>query len=122
MSAIPYSSDVLDRSVPLLQLPDVAKNLGLVVTRVQQMLRDRTLIAVRRDGVLGVPEAFFADDGEILQRLPGLLSVLHDGGFRDEEILEWLFREDDSLPGTPIAAMHGDLAREVIRRAQAMGF
>ncbi|NLE79063.1 MAG: DNA-binding protein [Rhodococcus sp.] len=122
MSAIPYCADVLDRSVSLLQLPDVAKNVGLAVTKVHQMLRDRSLIAIRRDGVVGIPEAFFDDDGQILQRLPGLLSVLHDGGFTDEEILEWLFREDDSLPGAPIVAMRGDLAREVIRRAQAAAF
>lgn len=92
------------------------------MTKIQQMLRDRSLIAVRRDGVLGVPEAFFDDEGQVLQRLPGLLSVLRDGGFDDEEVLEWLFREDDSLPGSPIVAMRGDLAREVIRRAQAMAF
>ncbi|MDI9950126.1 Rv2175c family DNA-binding protein [Rhodococcus sp. IEGM 1305] len=122
MSAIPYCDDVLDPSVSLLQLVDVAKNLGVAVTRVQQLLRDQQLIAVRRDGVLGVPELFFDGTGEIVKWLPGLVAVLHDGGFKDEEILQWLFREDDSLPGTPVQALHGDLAREVIRRAQAMGF
>ncbi|WP_043778143.1 Rv2175c family DNA-binding protein [Rhodococcus sp. JVH1] len=122
MSAIPYCDDVLDPSVSLLQLVDVAKNLGVTVTRVQQLLRDQQLIAVRRDGVLGVPELFFDETGEIVKWLPGLVAVLHDGGFEDEEILQWLFREDDSLPGTPVQALHGDLAREVIRRAQAMGF
>ncbi|MDV6279926.1 Rv2175c family DNA-binding protein [Rhodococcus jostii] len=122
MSAIPYCDDVLYPSVSLLQLVDVAKNLGVAVTRVQQLLRDQQLIAVRRDGVLGVPELFFDETGEIVKWLPGLVAVLHDGGFKDEEILQWLFREDDSLPGTPVQALHGDLAREVIRRAQAMGF
>ena len=101
---------------------DVAKNLGVAVTRVQQLLRDQQLIAVRRDGVLGVPELFFDETGETVKWLPGLIAVLHDGGFKDEEILLWLFREDDSLPGAPVQALHGDLAREVIRRAQAMGF
>ncbi|MDF3306145.1 Rv2175c family DNA-binding protein [Rhodococcus sp. T2V] len=122
MSAIPYCDDVLDPSVSLLQLVDVAKNLGVAVTRVQQLLRDQQLIAVRRDGVLGVPELFFDETGETVKWLPGLIAVLHDGGFKDEEILQWLFREDDSLPGTPVQALHGHLAREVIRRAQAMGF
>lgn len=122
VSAIPYCDDVLDPSVSLLQLVDVAKSLGVPVTRVQQLLRDEQLIAVRRNGVLGVPELFFGEDGQTLKWLPGLIAVLHDGGFRDEEILLWLFREDDSLPGTPVQALHGDLAREAIRRAQAMGF
>ncbi|MEV0948736.1 Rv2175c family DNA-binding protein [Rhodococcus sp. NPDC049939] len=122
MSAIPYCDDVLDPSVSLLQLADVAKNLGVPVTRVQQLLRDHQLLAVRRDGVPGVPEVFFDDDGRIVKSLPGLIAVLHDGGFSDEEMLLWMFRSDDSLPGTPAQALHGHLAREVIRRAQALGF
>ncbi|TQF73580.1 helix-turn-helix domain-containing protein [Rhodococcus spelaei] len=122
MSAIPYSDDVLDPSVELWQLPDVAKLLGVAVTRVHQMLRDGELIAVRRSGVLGVPEAFFVEEGEVVRFLPGLLVVLRDGGYSDEDILRWLFTEDETLPGTPAAALHGDLAREVVRRAQAMAF
>ncbi|MFZ2175074.1 MAG: Rv2175c family DNA-binding protein [Rhodococcus sp. (in: high G+C Gram-positive bacteria)] len=122
MSAIPYSEDVLDPSVSLLQLADVAKNLGVAVTRVQQLLRDHQLIAVKRDRVPGIPELFFDDEGQPLKWLPGLVAVLHDGNFSNEEILRWLFTEDDSLPGTPVEALHGDLAREVIRRAQAKGF
>ena len=52
----------------------------------------------------------------------GGLAVLHDGGYTEIEILRWLFLADDSLPGRPVDALHGDLAREVIRRAQAMAF
>ncbi|MFE3289822.1 Rv2175c family DNA-binding protein [Rhodococcus sp. NPDC059234] len=122
MSAIPYCDDVLDPSVELWQLPDVAKLLGVAVTRVHQMLRDGSLIAVRRSGVLGVPEAFFVEEGEVVRFLPGLLVVLRDGGYSDEEILRWLFTEDETLPGTPAAVLHTDSAREVVRRAQAMAF
>lgn len=87
------------------------------------MLRDRQLLAVKRERVPGVPEVFLdAERREIVKGLPGLLAVLHDGGFEDEEILKWLFEADDSLPGRPIDAMHGHLMREVIRRAQAMAF
>ena len=114
MSAIPYCDDVLDPSVSLLQLVDVAKNLGVAVTRVQQLLRDQQLIAVRRDGVLGVPELFFDETGETVKWLPGLIAVLHDGGFKDEEILLWLFREDDSLPGAPVQAPQPETAAEEI--------
>ncbi|CAM2969256.1 Rv2175c family DNA-binding protein [Prescottella defluvii] len=113
---------MLDRSISLLQLADVSKQMGLVVTQVHQLLRDREMIAVRRDSVLGVPEAFFGDDGQPVRFLAGLIRVLKDGGYEDEEILQWLFTEDDSLPGTPVDALHGDLAREVVRRAQSMAF
>lgn len=122
MSAIPYIDDVLDPSVPLLQLPDVAKLLGVPVTRVHQMLRDGEFIAVRRNTIVSVPEEFFDADGVVVRMLPGLLVVLRDGGYTDAEILRWLFTEDETLPGTPIAAMHTDSAREVVRRAQAMAF
>lgn len=121
MSAIPYTDDVLDPDVPLLQLPDAAKVLGLAVTKVHQMVRDGELIAVKRGGIVSVPEAFFADD-HVVRLLPGLLVVLRDGGFGDDEILRWLFTPDDTLPGTPIAVMHTDSAREIVRRAQAMAF
>jgi len=122
VSAIPYSDDVLDPSVELLQLADVAKLLGIVVTRVHQMLRDGELVAVRREGVIGVPASFFTVDGEVVRLLSGLLVVLRDGGYSEEEILRWLFTEDETLPGAPVDALHTDLAREVVRRAQAMAF
>lgn len=123
MSTIPYCDDILDSSVSTIQLVDVARLLGVAITRVQQMLRERQFLAIKRNRVPMVPEAFFDDDGQVLKGVPGLLAVLHDGGFEDEEILEWLFREDDSLPGgSPIAAMRTQSAREVMRRAQALAF
>jgi hypothetical protein len=123
VSTIPYCDDVLDRTVPVLQLVDVAKQLGLAITRVHQLLRDRQLLAIKRDRIPVVPEAFFDHSGAIAKGIPGLIAVLHDGGFSGEEILEWMFREDDTLPGgNAISAMHTDSMREVIRRAQAAAF
>ncbi|NIL74474.1 DNA-binding protein [Rhodococcus sp. B10] len=123
VSTIPYAADVLDPSESLLQLTDVSKVLGVPISRVEQMLRDRHLIAVKRSRVPGVPEVFLdTEGGNVVKGLPGLLAVLHDGGYQDDEILRWLFESDDSLPGRPVDAMHGHLMREVIRRAQAMAF
>ncbi|WP_188830861.1 Rv2175c family DNA-binding protein [Nocardia camponoti] len=122
MSAIPCSKDVLPDTETLLALPDVAENLGVPVTRVHQMLRDHELIAVRRDGVMGIPERFFDADGQVVRFLPGLITVMRDGKYSEEEILRWIFTEDDSLPGRPVDALHGDLAREVVRRAAAEPF
>lgn len=122
VSAFPCSDDVLPQSVTLVSLPEVAERLGLVVTRVHQMLRDHQLIAVRREGVAGVPERFFDDTGAVVKALPGLITVMRDAKYTDEEILEWIFTDDDSLPGKPIDALHGPLAREVLRRAAAEPF
>jgi hypothetical protein len=122
VSAFPCSDDVLPESVAVLPLPEVADKLGLVVTRVHQMLRDHQILAVRRDGVAGVPERFFDDTGAVVKWLPGLITVMKDAKYTDEEILQWVFTEDDTLPGRPVDALHGHLAREVIRRASADPF
>ncbi|WP_067655154.1 Rv2175c family DNA-binding protein [Nocardia harenae] len=122
MSSFPCSEDVLPADVELLNLPDVAEQLGIPVTRVHQMLRDHQLLAVRRDGVAGVPARFFDRDGAVVRMLPGLITVMRDGKYTDEEILEWVFTDDPSLPGKPVDALHGDLAREVVRRAAADPF
>ena len=122
MSPIPSADDILGPDVEVLGLPKVAARLGLPVTRVQQALRDRHLVAVRRGGELVIPAAFLADDGAIVKGLPGTITVLTDSGFIPDDILRWLFTPDDSLPGTPIEALRGNRGTEVKRRAQALAF
>ena len=102
-------------------LPDIAEKLGVPITKVHQLIREGSLLAVRRDGVLRVPGELVAND-IVLKHLPGVLTLLHDAGYNDEEALRWLYTADDSLPGTPAVALGGDLAREVKRRAQALAF
>ena len=104
-----------------LTLPDVADRLQISIVKVHQLIKDGSLIAVRRDGIRQVPAELVAND-TVLKHLPGVLTLLHDAGFNDEEALRWLYTEDDSLPGTPASALGGDRAREVKRRAQAVAF
>lgn len=122
MSTVPHSDDVLPADVEVIDLPDLSGRLGIPVTRVHDLLRDGTVLAVRREGIVAVPRVFLDDEDEIVRFLPGLVASLRDGGYRDPEILQWLFTEDDSLPGRPADALHGHRAREVMRRAQAMAF
>lgn len=122
MSSIPAAHDVLSSEEPLLSVPDFADRMGVVVTKVLHMLRAHQLICVQRDGVKYLPERFLADDGHLVKFVPGVIALLSDGGYTDEEIMKYLFTEDDSLPGRPVDALHGHLAREVMRRAQSMGF
>lgn len=119
---IPMCPDVLPATDESLPLPDVADHLGVPVTRVHALLQEGKLVAVERGGVPQVPVLLLDDDGTVNRFASGALAVLADGGFRPEEALAWLYAEDDSLPGRPIDALHGQLAREVIRRAQAMAF
>lgn len=121
VSAIPAAQDVLAPDVELTPLPEVARRLDRSVTRVHQLIRDGHLLAIRRDGELGIPTAFFAET-DIVKGLPGTITLLFDSGYHPDEILRWLFTADDTLPGTPIDALRGDRGREVKRRAQAMGF
>ena len=104
-----------------LTVPEIAQRLDVPVTRVHQMLRDHQLLAVRRDGVLRIPAELVAGRN-VLKHLPGVLTVLHDAGYNDEEALRWLYTADDTLPGTPAVALDGTRATEVKRRAQALGF
>ena len=132
MSSIPVGDDVLAPDEPTYDLPRVAELLGVPVSKVQQQLREGHLIAVRRAGGVVVPSVFFTNGGEVVKSLPGLLTILHDGGYHETEIVRWLFTPDPSLTVTrdgtrdalsnarPVDALHAHQAREVLRRAQAM--
>ncbi|MDC7087968.1 Rv2175c family DNA-binding protein [Corynebacterium pseudodiphtheriticum] len=106
----------------LLTLPQVAEKLGLRITRVHDLLSAKQIIAVELEGHRYVPAAFFNDKGAISKHVSGVITVLSDGGFSNSEIFAHLFTADETLPGRPIDALHGHLAREVIRRAQALAF
>jgi hypothetical protein len=102
-------------------LPDVAERLGVRVTKVHQMIREGTLLAVRRDGIRVVPAELVANS-TVLKHLPGVLTLLHDAGYNDEEALRWLYQPDEALDGNAALGLAGPRAREVKRRAQALGF
>jgi hypothetical protein len=54
--------------------------------------------------------------------LPAVITLLRDAGYPDADILSWLHRVDETLPGTPIQALRENRGTEVKRRAQAAGF
>jgi hypothetical protein len=134
VGSIPAGDDVLDPDEPIYDLARVAELLRLPVSKVQQRLREGHLVAVRRAGGLVIPQVFFTNSGEVVKSLPGLLTILHDGGYHETEIVRWLFTPDASLTVTrdgsrdsisnarPVDALHAHQAREVVRRAQAMAY
>lgn len=116
------SSATVDAGPPrLVPVPDIASTLGMIVTRVHQLLRERQLVATRVDGVLRIP-AEFIQDGAVVKGLPATITLLSDNGYTDPEIIDWLFTSDTSLPGRPITALRENRGREVHRRAQVSGF
>jgi len=102
---------------------ETAQVLGVTEAKVRTMIKTHELAAaVPTPGSRPrVPAAFLGDDGLIVKGLPGLLTVLHDGGYEDRECIAWLFLDAD-LPGRPIDALRENRGTEVKRRAQAMGF
>ena len=107
-------------TVELLALPDLAGRLAVPVNRVHQYLRDGQLVAVRPDGGPRSVPALFVQDGAIVKALPSVITVLRDASFSDEEIVEWLHRVDDSLPGSPIEALrHGTTTEAALEQLRA---
>jgi hypothetical protein len=106
----------------MLSLTDVAQRMGIGPTGVRTLIKDGGLLAVRREGE-GVVVPADCLDGEVpVKHLRGVLTLLRDAGYTDEEALRWLTTADDSLPGTPLQALHENRATEIKRRAQALAF
>ncbi len=113
----------MDTEPDLIPVPDAALRLDLPVTRIHQLLRDGQLVAIRLgDGPLLIPAGFLGDDGAPVKGLPGVITLLRDAHFSDTEIVDWMHRTDDSIPGTPIQALRENRGTEIKRRAQAAGF
>lgn len=105
-------------------LPRIAERLGIAITKVHQLVRDRAVVAVRQDGILTIPAEFIDPESTtgIVKGLTATITLLTDAGYSDQEIVDWLYRTDDSLPGAPIHALRENRGREVHRRAQTAGF
>lgn len=121
MSTPPLDAADLDALVPeWLDWAEAGELLGVTPAKIRTMIRDHELAAaVSKPGAGPRVPAAFIQDGEIVKGLPGLLTVLHDGGYDDREIIAWLFT-DLELPGRPIDALRENRGVEVKRRAQAM--
>jgi hypothetical protein len=100
-----------------------AEQLGVSVSKVRQWIREHRLAgAVPVEGAGQKVPAALVMDGEIVKGVPGILTVLHDGGYDDRESLTWLFTPDETVPGRPIDALRENRGSEVKRRAQARAF
>ncbi len=98
-----------------------AEELGVTVSKVRQLIREHQLAAaVPAPGAGQQVPAELVMDGAVVKGVPGLLTLLSDGGWDDVEMLTWLFTEDDTLPGRPIDALRENRGAEVKRRAQVL--
>jgi hypothetical protein len=105
----------------MLSFTDAANLLGLGVTGVKQLVNDHQLLALKTADGMAIPAACF-DGHEPVKHLSGVLHLLHDAGYSPAEAYAWMTTPDDSLPGTPLQALHENRATEIKRRAQALAF
>jgi excisionase family DNA binding protein len=110
---------VTNTEIHWLTIPDLAQILGIGVSKVRRLIEDRSLLAVRVEEVLKVPDVFLRD-AQPLPELRGTLIVLADSGFSDEEAMHWLLEDEDNLGAAPIDALRGGRKAEVRRVAQAL--
>nr|WP_281496929.1 Rv2175c family DNA-binding protein [Ornithinimicrobium sp. F0845] len=97
---------------------------GVSLAQVKTWLQEREIIGARRgpNRAVYVPAGFLTEEGP-LPALRGTITVLADGGYKDEEIIDWLHEADESLQGgSAIASLREGNKTEVRRRAQEMAF
>ena len=103
-------------------MTEVAERMGIGPTGVRDLVRSGQLLtAVDEEGKRVVP-AEQLDGPVLVKHLVPVLTLLRDAGYDDEQALRWLTTPDDTLPGTPLQALHENRATEIKRRAQALGW
>ena len=102
-----------------LTLPDLVKILDETLGRVHRLLDEQHLVGSRRNGPLAVPALFLQEDRP-LPALRGTIIVLKDAGFSDDEVIDWLLAEEESIGRSPIAALRDGHKSEVRRVARAL--
>jgi hypothetical protein len=105
----------------MLSFTDAAARLGIGVSGVKSLVTEHRLLALSTPDGPAIP-AECLDGNEPVKHLSGVLTLLHDAGYDPEQSFTWLTTVDDSLPGTPLQALHENRATEIKRRAQALAF
>jgi excisionase family DNA binding protein len=105
----------------VLSYSEAAERMGVSTNAIKTMVSEHKLLAIRTEDGLVIPEEVL-DGQQPVKHLHGVLTLLHDAGYTPEEAYSWLTTADDSLPGTPLLALHENRATEIKRRAQALAF
>ncbi len=116
-----FEGVTLPPDVNWLTVPEIAERFDMKLSQVRRLVEERSLLALRVDGVLKVPELFLGET-EPLRELRGTAMLLLDDGFTEEQAITWLLTEEDSLGTSPITALRAGRKSEVRRIAQALAF
>lgn len=102
-----------------LTMPDLVEVLGEPLGRVRRLIDEHYLVGSRRSGVFAVPSVFIVD-GHPLSSLRGTVIALQDAGFTDDEVVDWLLADEETLGRSPIAALLAGHKSEVRRVARTL--
>lgn len=106
-------------------VPECAEALGVPLSRVRELLRERHLISTRRgeNNAVYLPagQLIETDNGtEILATVRGTIMLLADAHLDDAAIIEWLMTHHEELEQSPLDALRAGKRAHVRRLAQAV--
>ena len=102
-----------------LDYSQVSERLQLSPGKVRRLVQERALLARRHDGAWRIPDVFLDERG-IVADVKGTATVLIDGGYDEDEALDWFLSDNDMLGTTPIDAIRQGRKTEVRRLAQTL--
>lgn len=102
-----------------LTIDEAATALNVPKGRVNRLLEEYSLVAVKKDGQLMIPADLIVS-GEPLAPLRGTIILLLDSGYSIEESINWLFTHSDVLGQTPVQSLLEGKKSPVRRLAQLL--
>ena len=110
-------NDSTDSVTNWLSILEAAEALGIPNGKVNRLLEEYSLVAVKKDGQLMIPAELIVD-GEPLAPLRGTIILLLDSGYSIEESVQWLYTHSDVLGQTPLQSLLEGKKAPVRRLAQ----
>jgi excisionase family DNA binding protein len=108
-----------DKVANWLTILETAELLGIPKGKVNRLLEEHTLVAVKKDGQLMIPAELIVD-GEPLAPLRGTIIMLQDSGYSIEEAVDWLYTHSEVLGQTPLQSLLEGKKAPVRRLAQML--
>ena len=111
---------ITDRVTSWVTVEQAAQLLSVSPSKVKRYLEEHVLFAVKIDKQLMIPSELIVDH-EPLSSIRGTMLQLLDLGLTEAEAIDWLYKENDELGETPMAALLKGHKAPVRRAAQALG-
>jgi excisionase family DNA binding protein len=111
-----YSTDGVTNWLTILE---AAELLGIPKGKVNRLLEEYSLVAIKKDGQLMIPKELIVD-GEPLAPLRGTIILLLDSGYSIEEAIGWLYTHSEVLGQSPLESLLEGKKAPVRRLAQML--